>query len=240
MAEKSSRNNLWFFILTTVAVIIVINLWILNKLNTTQFLKPLSTTAEKKTAQPAEKRIPIERKVIRKEHLDPSRTYSTNIFYIEGQEIGRFKSAGEKIYDVAGTIPEGQVEFINLTKNTHGLEFFRKGKRHRDYREYYENGNIRMHKVYFYGKLMKLNEYFIDGQLRMEANYEDALLFTDSVEVGVGKIYFRDGTMMYEWNITNANPTKYTRAYNIKGQPVETKYFDQDGKLIKTEQLPRY
>ena len=59
------------------------------------------------------------------------------------------------------------------------------------------------------------------------------IMFTDDIEVGDGKVYYRDGVLMYEWSLTNSNPIRYKISYNKKGELVETKYYDDKGDLIE-------
>ena len=75
-------------------------------------------------------------------------------------EIGRFKNKGNEIFDISGTIPEGQIKFVNQTENTSGTESFRNGTWHGWYKEYYDNGRIKRETRYSYGKKIENKEYF--------------------------------------------------------------------------------
>ncbi len=175
--------------------------------------------------------------IIERIHLDPNRIYQESVFWVDGQEIGRFKFEGDKIYDASGDLPDGQVRFVNETTETFGKKFYRNGQRHGEYLEYYKGGEKKREAMYEAGRIIRNKEYFIDGTLRLEEDFEDALLISKSKEVGAGKAYYRDGTLMYEWNITNRNRERFTKSYNIKGELVEARLYDETGALLKIEKL---
>lgn len=165
--------------------------------------------------------------------LDPNRQYSESVFFIKGVEIARYKTAKEKIYDLSGTIPDGEVRFVNFTTNTRGTEHYRDNQRHGDYEEYYAEGPLKRIATYSKGKLKTVKDYFIDGKVRMEQDLQDAMYITDNDEVGIGKIYYRNGNLMYEWSLTNAGQGGFNKSYDRDGGLVEANYFDSNG--IKTE-----
>jgi antitoxin component YwqK of YwqJK toxin-antitoxin module len=175
-----------------------------------------------------------EGEVVRKVHLDPNRQYFESIFYVGDTEIARYKSVDEKIYDMTGTIPDGLVKFVNAFTSSYGEEYYRNGKRNGPYKEYYNEGTLLREAEYRTGQLLKNKDYFIDGKVKLEQDSEDALITLKNRESGIGKTYYRDGTLMFEWNITNHGAERFTRAYNIKGQLVEERQFDKTGQLIKT------
>jgi len=172
--------------------------------------------------------------VFRMARMDPSRTFEQSILYVGDKEIARFKSRNDEIYDVEGQIPDGRVEFVNETKQTYGEEHYYNGVRDGAYREYYSKGNIHKEIEYFHGRMMAYSEYFFDGQLRMEADYSDALLFGEDREVGVGRIYHRNGAIMYEWSLTNSAERGVKKAYNFKGELEQVWYYDHNGKLTES------
>jgi len=55
--------------------------------------------------------------------------------------------------------------------------------------------------------------------------------------VGIGKIYYDNGTLRYEWNLTKALPKGYKRAYNSAGELIMQKTYDVFGTLIKEERF---
>ncbi len=177
----------------------------------------------------------VNEEIIRKVRLDPSREYAESIFWSGDQEIARFKSIGEKVYDETGTIPDGKVKFIDSSNNTYGEENYFSGKRHGEYKEFFSTEQIKRESYYSFGVLMATKEYFLDGKLRMEADYHDSLVLAENKNVGQGKVFYRNGVIMYEWNLVRSDSNRVTKAYNIEGQVVETKYFDSNGKLVRTE-----
>jgi len=227
-----SVEDFKFIFITFLATIILFNFWIRKH---SKDLKEHVPSPKVVLEEPKEevKDLEITGEVIRKEHLDPSREFSLNILFADGKEIARFKSVEDKIYDIEGKIPDGKVKFINEAKRFYGIENYKNNKRHGTYSEYYFEGKIHKRIEYFYGKKRTMKEYFIDGQVRMESDYTDALFFTNDFEAGRGRIYYRDGTIMYEWNLTNADPNRFKKSYNIKGELSEEKYFDEYGKITR-------
>ena len=67
----------------------------------------------------------------------------------------------------------------------------------------------------------------------MELNYEDALDWGDEQEVGVGKVYNKDGTLKYEWNLTTKNSTGFKKSYNRYGQLVREVRYNSSGEIIQ-------
>ncbi len=169
--------------------------------------------------------------------MDPSRTYNLHFVSLNGEQIGRFKSQGERIFDMSGDVPDGKVAFENTTTKTYGNAEWRDGAWDGEYREYFKTGQLRFIKEYDRGKIVWMKEYFTSGDLRMEIDYRDALNVPDEVETGHGIVYFNDGRVMYEWNLTNRDPNRYKKAYNRHGQLVEILRFDPSGQLIKTERV---
>ena len=211
--------------------LLILNKWIFRQ------LEVVSPSASQKAAVvsdvfPEEKET-IKGTVTRKTRLDPNRDFSQSIVYLDGKEMARFKSREGDIYDLTGSIPNGEVSFANESKGTYGVENYYDNKLHGSYKEYYRNGNLREERQYFNGKARWLKEYYIDGQIRMEIDYEDALTLSDDSEAGRGKVYYRDGTLRYEWRLTNTEKNRYKKAYNIKGELTEAKYYDQYGNLLK-------
>ena len=171
--------------------------------------------------------------IIRKMILDPSRKYALSILYIDNKQIGRFKSNDDAIYDQEGDIPDGKVKFLNFTNNTYGIEYFRNKQRHGWYREYYSSGQMKREAKFVKGKKLLNKVYYIDGIMRKEEDLYDPLRFVTDSEVGSGKIYYRDGVLMYEWHLTNSSRGGYKKSYNTDGKLVEAKYYDANGDLVE-------
>ena len=174
--------------------------------------------------------------VTRKTRLDPGRMFSVSVFYQGEQEIAGYKSShNQDMYDVVGKIPDGEIKFTNEATETTGEEHYMYGKRQGLFQEYYAKGQLKKETFYTFGQVLRNKEYFIDGILRMEEDYTDALPLEKDREVGVGKVYGRNGVIKYEWNLTQSNPERFNKAYDVKGKCVLTNYFDDKGNIIKTE-----
>ena len=185
---------------------------------------------------------PVKRKITgeltRRMRRDPSRAFFVNIIFSDGQEVARFKSDGEKVFDVEGSIPDGKISFENVSEKTYGNEYFFDGQRDGLYQEYLNDGRLRFEKNYARGKVMTLKEFFDSGSLRMEVDYRDALWIDDD-ETGKGRVFLNNGILIYEWHMTMNDPNRYKKAYNHSGDLVEVRYFDSQGKLVSQKQIPR-
>lgn len=182
---------------------------------------------------PKKERPVVVGEVTRKVHLDPGRQFAISIFYADGEEIARYKSHQDTIYDFEGHIPDGKVAFYNVSDQTSGVEYYRDGKRHGEYLEYYDNINLKCQAEYSQGKVNTRQEYYSDGILRMEEDYTDPMLYVDDPEKGSGKVYFRNGTLMYEWHLTSQDENRYKKSYNRDGVLVEIKTYDEYGVLTE-------
>ncbi len=168
-------------------------------------------------------------------YLDANRTYSVNTISVDGQQVAQFKSTDDKIFDITGHIPEGKIKFTNQTDKTYGEERFRNDKRYGEYKEYYETGQLKLEKVYESGEAKVVKQYYIDGILRMEEDFTDTLRGVDNKEVGAGKVYYRNGTLMYEWRLTNKDKGGYNKSYNKDGGLVAVNYFDEQGNRVENK-----
>src|SRR3989338_1609331 len=172
--------------------------------------------------------------VVRKNRLVPGMDFEESTFYVGTQEIARQKIVGGKIMETTGDIPDGKVKFIDEYLHTYGEEFYLKGKKHGLVETYYEGGKPKSSSNYLFGKLMAKKEFYGDGALRMEEDFEDAIFFAGEPdrETGVGKVYFRDGTLKYEWSFTNTSPSNYKKSYDQTGALTLELFYDKDGNLI--------
>ena len=171
--------------------------------------------------------------VLKKMRLAPDRTFEQGIFYQGGQEIARHRITREgDIYDQSGIIPDGKVKFINETDETYGAEIYKDGKRHGPMRAYYNDGIMKQEALYQFGKIVTSKEYFHSGALRMEMDFSDARDYGDGKDVGMGKVYFPNGRVKYEWKLTNTDPIGYQKSYNGQGDLTGVVYFDGAGEVI--------
>lgn len=232
------RNKIYIVILVAVSILglFIINQWITSSANSilgsskSRQVIPVVDTEKINTAQNKQKSYA---EVTRKTRPDPSGSFRVSIFWGDGEEIASCKNKGDEMYDVVGLIPDGKVKFYEEFQNTHGTEFYRNGKRHGLFKEFYEDDKPKREADFVDGQKMTNTVYYGDGKVRMVENYEDALRFVEDKEAGEGKVYYRDGTLMYEWSLTNAGRGGYKRSYNQNGVLVEEKLFDHNGEMTE-------
>ena len=150
---------------------------------------PLILYHNKKHPVDNEKKIYYGEKIRRRAMLEPNRRFTESVFFAGNKEIASYKNINDKIFDIKGDIPDGEVEFVNITEKTHGTEHYLNGKKNGFYDEFYKEGAVKKQAQYRDGKVMWNKEYFSDGTLRMEENFKDALWDTDNKEKGKGKIF---------------------------------------------------
>lgn len=182
---------------------------------------------------PLKKHLPEE--VVRKNYIVPGMDFEESVFYIGQEEIARQKIVHGKILESRGEIPDGKVKFFDAYHKTYGDERYLRGKKHGPADTYYDDGRLKSSSEYFFGKLILNKEFYNDGALRMEENYDDAIIFPGEPdrETGIGKVYFRDGTLKYEWNFTHSDQVHYKKSYNRNGELTLDLYYDKDGDLLK-------
>lgn len=156
-----------------------------------------------------------------------------SVFYAEDTEIAWQKIVGGKVVEIKGTIPNGKVKFTDESSNRHGVEYYSNGKKDGPSNTYYPDGQAFEEAYYRNGKLLWRKEYYKDGSLRLEIDYQDARDLGDDVEVGRGKLYYRDGTVKYEWQLTNSDEDGFKKSYDQKGGLRGALYFDRDGHLME-------
>lgn len=171
--------------------------------------------------------------VIRRARVARGEDYIENVFYIGDEEIARFKESNEGLSDFQGTIPDGKVHFVDEYQNTRGEEYYKYGKKHGESRSYYADGKLKAEEQYRLGQLITKKEYYNDGHLRFEVDYEDARSLGDNKEVGVGKLYARDSLLKFEWHITRSESPGFKKSYNKDGSLRHVAYYDDYGQLIE-------
>ena len=172
--------------------------------------------------------------VIRKSFVTRGAGYTEHVFYRNGQEIARQSVSSDGKIEQTGEIPDGKVKFYDEYNNTQGEESYINGKRYGEAKAYYSDGRIKSEAKYINGRLVSNKEYYTSGVLRFMVNYDDAREYPGDSEVGVGKLYYPDGTLKYEWNITNSNTTGYKKSYNRDGQLRAEIYYDEKGNVIRS------
>lgn len=172
-------------------------------------------------------------KIVRKDRLSPGRDYIESIFYLNEEEIARQKIVNDKVAESSGEITEGRVDFFDESKKTYGIEYYVEGKKSGPSRTYFADGQSNIEAYYQWGKLLWKREYYNDGNIRLEVNYEDAREQSDEKERGAGRVYYRDGTIKYEWNLTNSEKIGFKKSYNQDGALRTVFYFDEHGQPVE-------
>ena len=202
-------------------------------------------------------------KIVRKDRLSPGRDYQESVFYLNDipvgsssprpkvpslqgtsgrgggafgrrpEEVARQRIVNEKVVESSGAIPEGRVDFFDESKKTYGIEYYLDGKKNGPSLTYFPDGRSNIEAYYQWGKLLWKREYYNDGGIRMEVNYEDAREQSDKKETGLGKVYYRDGTLKYEWNLSNSEKIGFKKSYNQDGELRAAFYFDEYGQPVK-------
>lgn len=190
--------------------------------------------------EPSVRRRKPGEKITRKDRLSPGRDYQESVFYLNetpvgslGEEVARQKIINEEVVESSGEIPEGRVDFLDESKKTYGTEYYLQGKKSGPSLTYFADGQSNIEAYYQWGKLLWKREYYNDGNIRLEVNYEDAREQSDKKERGVGRVYYRDGTIKYEWNLTNSEKIGFKKSYNQDGALRAAFYFDEHGQPVE-------
>lgn len=233
--ESNAKTYFTVAVLVFLGLMIFANKWLESTMNKLLYRAVVSNKIKALEKKNEENRRRIyKEKVVRKILMNPNRTFSESRLYSKGELIAQFNSVkGDEINDLKGFLPEGKVSFINETKGTYGEEYYQKGKRHGTYTEYYDNGVIYRKAKFYNGQLMENSIFYFDGTPRLVADFKDALRFVDDPEVGHGKIFYRSGILMYEWELTNLLKGGYKKSYNRDGELVEEKIYDNIGDLVE-------
>ena len=172
-------------------------------------------------------------KIVRKDRLSPGRDYLESVFYLNDTEVARQKIVNEKVVESNGEMPEGRVDFLDESKKTYGIEYYVGGKKSGPSQTYFADGQSNIEAYYQWEKLLWKREYYNDGNIRLEVNYEDAREQSDEKERGAGRVYYRDGTIKYEWNLTNSEKIGFKKSYNQDGTLRAAFYFDEHGQPVE-------
>lgn len=235
-AKKSAfKTYFTISVLVFTGVMIFANKWVESMTNKLLYRAVVSNKIRALEKRDEENRRRIyKEKVVRKILMNPNRTFAESRLYSEGLLVAQFNSVrNDDINDLKGALPEGKVSFINETKETYGEEYYQKGKRHGLYTEYYDNGVVYRKAKFYQGQLVENTIYYFDGTPRLIADFKDSLRFVEDPEVGHGKIFYRNGTLMYEWELTNLLKGGYKKSYNRNGELVEEKIYDNIGDIVE-------
>ena len=171
--------------------------------------------------------------VVARTRLIPGADYTLTVFYVGDKEVGRLKRSGNKVLEKRGTIPDGRVTTVDEYKKTRGEAYYWDGKRQGQAVTYYPDGTLKSEAEYFNGDLLSKTEYYPDGKVRFEVDYRNARAYDDK-EVGVGKLYYPNGNLKYEWNITRDRERGFKKSYNRDGTLRAVTYIDEYGNVIET------
>lgn len=183
--------------------------------------------------EPSVRRRRSGEKIMRKDRLSPGRDYQESIFYLNDTEVARQKIVNEKVVESSGEIPEGRVDFLDESKKTYGTDYYLQGKKSGPSLTYFPDGRSNIEAYYQWGKLLWKREYYNDGGIRLEVNYEDAREQSGEKETGAGRVYYRDGTIKYEWNLTNSEKIGFKKSYSQDGRLRAAFYFDEYGQPVE-------
>lgn len=174
-----------------------------------------------------------------KEWLDMNREYRECVVYADAREVARFKISvqNHKMFDRTGELPDETIPFEDINTGVTGTVTYRNNARHGAYVELFDNKRVAKEMYFYRDKIRTSKEYFYDGKLRMDVDYTDAIVAINDSEVGIGKVYARDGILKYEWSLTNTNSNRYKKSYDIDGRLVETLTFDSSGKLLERKRF---
>ncbi|MCA9406230.1 MAG: hypothetical protein KC684_06830, partial [Candidatus Omnitrophica bacterium] len=145
--------------------------------------------------------------------------------------------AGE-MTEKEGAIPNGKVEFSDLTKDTHGFQYYDNGKKDGDFREYSAADILLREAQYWNGTLVSNREYYEDGVLKKEENYEDARDQKIEGLTGRGKFYSPDGGLKFEWRYLKSEKLGYNKSYNRNGRLTKEVYYDENGQPMRSPEAP--
>lgn len=236
------KKNITFLVVGLVFLVVGINIFIQQSLRETQDAPVFqqAVTGEKPpaavavaAATPAEPTEIRTGEIVRQNRVIPGDDYEESVFLQGGKEIARQKIVRGEVVEQIGQVPSGNVRVQDLYQQTKGEEFYKDGKRQGVARMYYEGGVLRRETTYEDGKILLVKEYFNNGAIHFTEDLRDALDIPNQKELGVGKVYYRNGMLKYEWNLTRSNRRGFKKAYNAAGEVVMETYFDQKGQVVE-------
>jgi antitoxin component YwqK of YwqJK toxin-antitoxin module len=171
--------------------------------------------------------------IVRRNRVIPGDEYEESTFYRDGQVIARQRIVAGEVVDQQGVIPDGKVYVMDDYQNTRGEEFYEGGKKSGRTKLYYDNGVLKKETVYVAGEVVETKEYFNTGAIHITQDRRDARQIPGEAEIGVGKVYFPDGKVRYEWNQTRGKPQGFKKSYNGDGELVQEITLDQRGQIIE-------
>jgi len=243
--ELVSKKNLsgnsvnWFSYVLGIYVLIVILVRILNPPQSPTPIVPGEGSSSIALEEPNQMSLSLSRpqpssdqEIIRRSRVVLGGDYLEDVFFQDGQVIARQRISANGVDEKVGEIPDGKIKFFDESNGTYGEEYYHDGKKSGLVRTYYNDGRINSEAEYYNGSLLTKKEYYKSGIVRFTVDYADALYNKDEVEVGVGKVYFSDGTLKYEWSLTRNGPPNFKKSYNRNGELTLEINYDEEGRLL--------
>ncbi len=140
-----------------------------------------------------------------------------NTFYRDGHQVAQQTIEKDGTIQLTGTIPNGSFKFVDEYNHTQGEISFLNGRKIGTQKAFYPGGQLQSETVYKNGQLWKYKEYYANGQIRFEQDLEDGRLIPNDKETGIGKLYYPNGVLKFEWNITYSTRPGYKKSYNTDG-----------------------
>lgn len=236
--------NIIYLVVVFIVMAILVNVW--NRPEPVETPPaPVQVTPRNKTVEavpqapapqsssPAEKLFSDAPKgeVMKKSFVLRGTDRTENVFYKDGNEIARQRISPKGEIQQTGEIPDGRIKFVDEYNNTQGEENYINGKRFGESKTTYPDGKLKTEEKYQNDKLIYSKDYYRNGTLRTSYDYQDSRNM-EGKEVGVGKLYYPDGTLKYEWNLTRSEPTGFKKSYNTDGTIRAETYFDERGNVI--------
>ena len=194
---------------------------------------PVDDRKTEKVKEISKKDLPLDKEVTRRTRVERGSDIIEHVFYQNAQEIAHQKIYPNGRIEQTGIIPDGKVKFYDEYQGSHGEEHYLSGKKSGPEKTYYSNGRVKSEGQYRNGKSVTLKEYYKNGNVRFDVDYSDARNDIEGKEVGIGKLYYPNGTLKYEWNLTASNRKGHRKSYNRDGQLRAEFYYDQYGNLIE-------
>ena len=176
--------------------------------------------------------------VIKKTDVIRGMDVEESVYYVGDKEVAKEKISKDGLVEQSGKIPDGKIKFSDQYKDTYGEENYKNGKRKGVSRTFYKSGKLMKEFYYDEGRLIKGKEYFENGNIRYEVDYQDARYDakgTKNKEVGIGKLYYPTGVLKYEWNVTKSQMIGYKRSYNQDGALRAETQVDDKGNIISPQ-----
>jgi len=186
-----------------------------------------------KAQQAAKKKVKTE--ITRKTIVVRGNDFVEHWFYDGEEVLAKQRVGNQGVIDTEGDIPDGRIKFTDTYKNTYGEEYYEDGRREGSSTTYYQDGKIKEKAVYERGRMVSSTEYYADGSKRFELDTSDARQLEGDNEAGIGKLYWRNGKLKYEWYMTRRDPIGYKKSYNIDGELRAALYFDENNDPIQKE-----